>query len=187
MTILRTHALPQSIAGLGEVMQLSFLPRDFEGALRFWTEVVGAGPFFVIDHVKFESLSFRGQPCDIDVAVAIGYWGDIQIELAHQHNDAPSIYLPWQQEGREGLHHLCILVGDLEMARETCARAGAAIVQEGTMPKARGSFLYAQMKESEPLVEIIQPSGALLRAFAVMREAARGWDGSDPVRRSGRS
>ncbi len=185
MTVLRTHTLPSSIAGLGEVMQISLMASDFEGALRFWSEVVGAGPFFVIDHVVFDHVTYRDAPSPIDCAIAIGYWGDIQIEFAHQHNDAPSIFLPWQEEGREGLHHLGVLVGDLARARTVCLGAGATIVQEGAMPKGRGRFFYAQLDGLPPLIEVIEPHSSLLRRFAFMREAARNWDGSDPVRRVG--
>ena len=34
--------------------------------------------------------------------------------MIRQHNDAPSIYKAWRDEGREGLHHVCILVDDLQ-------------------------------------------------------------------------
>src|SRR5690606_23902147 len=39
------------ISRLGNVMQLAFVPRDFDAAVRFWTETMGVGPFFLNDHV----------------------------------------------------------------------------------------------------------------------------------------
>ena len=35
-----------SIARLGPIMQLAFVPADFGAALDYWTKVMGVGPFF---------------------------------------------------------------------------------------------------------------------------------------------
>lgn len=171
------------LAALGDVMQLSFMSRDFDAALRFWTEVVGAGPFFLTERVVAEELLYKGKPSPIDFRVAIGYWGDVQIEVIDQRNDAPSIYREWRDTGREGLHHVCILVDDLDVARAACAAAGADILQEGRLPAGVGRFVYAEPPGGpDVLVEIMEPGAAMLAAFSHMREAARGWDGLDPVR-----
>ena len=183
MTVLRTFALPESIARLGDIVQLAFMARDFEAALRFWSETMGAGPFFVVDHVRFGEARYRGAPAQLDLSVAIGYWGDLQIEFVHQHNDAPSIFRDWQKDGREGLHHVGILVGDIAMAERVCAGAGAPVELDGTMQGGRGRFFYARMAEPAPFLEVIEPGSKLLAAFRHMREAARTWDGRDPVRR----
>lgn len=185
MTVLRTFALPASIARLGDIVQLAFMARDFEAGLRFWSGTMGAGPFFVIDHVKFAEARYRGALARLDLAVGIGYWGDLQIEFVHQHNDAPSIFLDWQKDGREGLHHIGILVGDIAMAERVCADAGATVLLEGTMAGGRGRFFYAGMAEPAPFLEVIEPTGKLLKGFEYMRDAARNWDGRDPIRRTG--
>ena len=185
MTVLRTSALPASIAGLGDIVQLAFMWRDFEAGLRFWSGTMGAGPFFVIDHVEFGEVRYRGAPAELDLAVGIGYWGDLQIELVHQHNDAPSIFHDWQEDGREGLHHVGILVGDIAIAERVCADAGASVLLEGTMSGSRGRFFYARTAESAPFLEVIEPAGKLLKGFEYMRETARNWDGEQPIRRAG--
>ena len=95
------------------MFQLAYVPADFDAALKFWIETVGAGPFWALDHVKLDDLTYEGAPADVDFSMAIGYWGELQIELIRQHNDAPSIYKAWRDEGREGLHHVCILVDDM--------------------------------------------------------------------------
>ena len=180
---LRPPAIKGPLAELGEVMQLSFMSRDFDAALRFWTEVVGAGPFFLTERVVAEELLYRGEPSPIDFRVAIGYWGSLQIELIDQRNDAPSIYREWRDTGREGLHHVCILVDDLDHARAACAAADAPVLQEGRLPGGFGRFLYAEPPGGpDVLLEIMEPSAAMRGAFAHMQDAARQWDGRDPVR-----
>jgi methylmalonyl-CoA/ethylmalonyl-CoA epimerase len=105
------------IARLGPVMQMAYVPRDLDAALGYWTRTMGVGPFFRLEHIALDQAKYRGEAAEVDFSVCIAYWGDIQIELIEQHNDAPSIYKRWRDEGREGLHHVCIVVDDLQHAR----------------------------------------------------------------------
>jgi methylmalonyl-CoA/ethylmalonyl-CoA epimerase len=173
------------IASLGTVMQIAYVPADFDAALAFWTKTMGVGPFFALDHVKLEDVTYRGAPADIDFSMVIGYWGDIQIELIRQHNDAPSIYKAWRDEGCEGVHHVCILVDDMDLARDVCAQAGAVVVQQGKVAGG-GEVIYVDTGGGPgTMVEILKTGAGGREFFGMMRDAARGWDGTDPVRRLG--
>ena len=173
------------IASLGTVMQIAYVPADFDAALAFWTKTMGVGPFFALDHVKLEEVTYRGAPADVDFSMVIGYWGDIQIELIRQHNDTPSIYKAWRDEGREGVHHVCILVDDMALAREACAQAGAVVVQQGKVAGG-GEVIYVDTGGGPgTMVEILKTGAGGREFFGMMRDAARGWDGTDPVRRLG--
>jgi methylmalonyl-CoA/ethylmalonyl-CoA epimerase len=172
----------ETFAALGEVMQLAYVPADFDAALLFWTKTMGAGPFFALNHVKLEDTRYQGAPVEIDFSMALGYWGDIQIELIRQHNDAPSIYKAWRDAGREGLHHVCILVDDMAAARRASAEAGAVIAQEAKV-SGGGEVIYVDTGGGPgTMVEILKPGPGSRDFFAMMREAARGWDGRDPLR-----
>ncbi len=174
-----------AIAELGQVMQLAYVPADFDAALDHWTRVMGAGPFFALDHVQLEDLRYQGAPATIDFSMALGYWGDMQIELIRQHNDAPSIYKAWRDEGREGLHHVCILIEDMAHARHVCAAAGATVAQEGRLAGG-GEVIYVDTGGGPgTMVEILEPGPGTHGFFAMMREAARDWDGAEPLRRLG--
>jgi hypothetical protein len=175
-------APPALIAQLGAVMQIAFVPADFDAALRHWTETMGVGPFFRLDHVQLLNTRHEGEPVEIDFSIAISYWGDLQVELVQQHNDAPSIYKRWRDEGRDGLHHVCIVVDDLAEARAVCAAAGARVAQEAEVAGG-GAVIYVDTGAGPGgLVEIIQLPQSTLDGFAWMREQCRQWDGSDPVR-----
>jgi catechol 2,3-dioxygenase-like lactoylglutathione lyase family enzyme len=173
------------IADLGEVMQLAYVPADFDAALDFWVKVMGAGPFFALDHVKLIDLKYRGEASDVDFSMALGYWGDMQIELIRQHNDAPSIYKAWRDAGHEGLQHVCILVDDMAHARAVCAQAGAVVAQEGFVAGG-GEVIYVDTGGGPgTMVEILKPGPGSRDFFGMIRDAARGWDGSEPLRRLG--
>jgi len=174
-----------SIAKLGEVMQMAYVPADFEGALKYWTETIGAGPSFSIEHVKLKEVKYRGQSSGIDFSMMLGYWSDTQIELIRQHNDAPSIFKSWRGEGREGLHHVCMLVDDIAKARAVCEKTRVAIAQEAIVPGG-GEVIYVDTGGGRgTLVEILKPAPGTREFSTMMREAHRTWDGSEPVRRLG--
>jgi methylmalonyl-CoA/ethylmalonyl-CoA epimerase len=122
-------------------MQMAYVPADLDAALHFWTKTIGAGPFFAINHVKLERTQYRGQSTEIDFSIMLGYWGEMQIELVRQHNDAASIFKAWRDEGRQGLHHVCVLVDDMDSARSVCAAVGATILQEALVPNG-GEVVY---------------------------------------------
>lgn len=167
------------ISRLGTIMQMAWVPVDYDATLRYWTETMGVGPFFEMNHIQVEACHYRGQPADVDFSVAISYWGDMQIELVRQHNDTPSIYQTWLQQGREGLHHVCIVVQSMAQARALCAEAGAEVMQEIWLPGG-GEAIYVDL--GGLMVEMIDFPAQNLAVFADMKSAADSWDGSDPVR-----
>lgn len=174
-----------SLAALGPIMQLSYCPADYDAALAYWIGM-GAGPFFEMAHVRLDNLKFRGQPSAIDFSMALGYLGDIQIELIRQHNDAPSMYTEWRSEGREGVQHMCVLVDDIDAARRRVADVGGTVVQEGTLPDGQGAVIYVDIGGGPGTVmEYLQIGAAGHAGFAMMRDAHRTWDGSDPIRGRG--
>lgn len=173
------------ISGFGPSIQNAFVPANFDAALEWWIKVMGVGPFFLMPHVKFEELKYRGQTADIDMDVAIGYWGDTQVELIRQHNRAASIYQDWRDAGREGLHHTLQLADDMGAVRAAVARAGGEILQEGRV-SGGGEVIYADLGGGPgTMVEILKPGPGGHEFFAMMKAAAATWDGSDPVRRLG--
>ncbi len=174
-----------SLAGLGPVMQISFCPADYEAALQHWLSL-GAGPFFENHHVKLDEVKFRGAPSDVDFSMALGYFGDLQIELIRQHNDAPSMYTEWRAAGGEGVQHMCVLVDDIAEARRRVAAQGGTVIQEGTLPGGMGAVIYVDTGGGPGTVmEYLQIAEAGRQGFAMMRAAHRNWDGSDPIRGRG--
>lgn len=178
-------AVRDSLAALGPVMQLSYCPADYDAALAHWIRL-GAGPFFEMPHVRLDAVKFRGEPSPIDFSMALGYFGDIQIELIRQHNDAPSMYTEWRSAGREGVQHMCVLVDDIAHARRRVAAAGGTVIQEGELPGGAGAVIYVDTGGGPGTVmEYLQIGAAGRDGFRAMHAAHRGWDGRDPIRNRG--
>lgn len=72
---------PGPLKALGDIVQIAYLPSDFDAAVKYWTETMGVGPFFVLQNVHLGEMKYLGEPTDAVFSIAIGYWGDIQIEL----------------------------------------------------------------------------------------------------------
>lgn len=175
---------PVTFASLGDVMQLAFVPSDFDAALKHWTEVIGAGPFFLLPNMSLPGGRYRGEASDPVFTMALGYWGDMQIELIRPENDALSIYGGDYAVG-EGLHHVCLLVDSIAEARACCGEVGAEIIFEAPVGDT-GGVIYADPGSGPGnLVELLEPQAGTKELFAMMRDAARGWDGSQPLRSLG--
>jgi catechol 2,3-dioxygenase-like lactoylglutathione lyase family enzyme len=173
-----------TIVKLGPIMQLAYVPRDMDTAIEFWTKTMGAGPFFSLPHIAYKAARYRGEPSNVDFSVLLGYWGDVQIELIEQHDDSPSIYKSWLDAGREGLHHVCLVVDDIAHARAVCDQAGAKLEQEIFLEG--GEAIYVDTGGGAgTMVEILEPMPGFMDLCGMMRDAAKGWDGTDPVRSLG--
>lgn len=170
------------ISAIGPVMQIAFVPDDFDTALAHWTQVMGVGPFFLIENIKLPDSLYLKQPNECVFTIALAYWGDVQVELIRQENDAPSIYRG--VEGK-GLHHTCILTDDIAAARTIAEAAGARVLVEGRVDP-DGAVLYVDTAGGlGSIVEILQPATGTEGLFAMIKAASQGWDGSEPVRRLG--
>ena len=171
----------QSPRIFGPLMQVSYVVRDLDAAIRHWTAVMGVGPFFVLDHVGFDEIFYQGQPAAIDMAVAIAYSGGLQIELVQQHNAAPSIFRDFLARHGEGQQHVGVATDDLARDLEKLSARGVKPVQWG---RASNGTLFAYVETDlypGTMVEMVQLSPKLEKAFAAMRQAAETWDGVTAV------
>ena len=167
----------------GPVFQNAFVVEDLDAALLHWTHTMGVGPFWVFDHVQFSEVYYRGKPTNADMTAAMGYWGDLQIELVVQHNQAPSIYSEFLQRGYRGLQHMAVMTDDVDAHVQRLKPLGITPIQYG---KVKDGIRFAYVSSDfHPggMIELVEATDAIVGAFTFMREAARKWDGKDPVRR----
>ena len=170
------------ISAIGPVMQFAFVPKDFDAAVRHWTQTMGVGPFYLLENNLLGDGLFMGEPSTCVFSIAIAYWGDMQIELVRQENDAPSIY---RDAGGEALHHTCILTHDIEQARQIAIASGASVLVEGKVG-ADGYVLYVDTGGGPgTIVEILQSATGTEGLFAMIKAASVGWDGAEPLRKLG--
>ncbi|WP_239806189.1 VOC family protein [Croceicoccus hydrothermalis] len=171
-----------SLASIGEIMQLAYLPADFDDAIEYWTKTMGVGPFFLLENIQLGDMKYKGQPTDAVFSVAIAYWNDMQIELVRPENDAPAHYTG-EHAVHDRVQHVCIVVDDIEDAYRACRDAGAEILVEGTVGKS-GAVIYADPGFGPGgVVEYVKLDEGGAEFFAHIRNTAANWDGTDPLRK----
>lgn len=172
----------------GAVRQIAFVVRDLERALRYWTDTLGVGPFFVLRRLTPDEFRYHGAPSPPPcLTIALGNSGDLQVELIQQHDERPSAYRDFLAAGREGLQHVSSWLTraeyDATMARQLAA--GTVVAHEGAMAAAGLRFAYfaTDVTPGGPMYEIadaMEPQ--VYPLMAMIADAARGWDGRDAVR-----
>lgn len=165
----------------GPILQNGFAVRDWRSAADHWIEVMGVGPFYLMQHIEFDWCEYRGQVVELDLTVAIAYTGGQQIELVQQLNDAPSIYTEFLAHNEPGLQHMGVLVDDLQASLDE-RRLREKIIQQGRT-SAGIDFAYVETGgHNGTLLELIQAGPAVRQFFNSMRQAAETWDGTHPIR-----
>jgi hypothetical protein len=164
----------------GAVRQIGYIVRDLDHAVASWLSL-GVGPWYVLRAVP-QSALYRGQPCAVTLSVAFANSGDLQVELIQQEDDTPSIYTEFLASGREGFHQLAWWATDFEAAVRDAQAAGWPLVWSGGE---RGVTRYAYLEPpagAATIIEIMEVTAATDGMATLVREAAAGWDGSEPIR-----
>ncbi len=169
---------------LGRRMQVAFVVKDLDATLRFWTEVMGIGPFVVIEDATSDRRYFhRGEFSSVQATLAFSYVGETQIEIIQQNNAAPSPFTEFHAQGHEGLHHIAFWPKEFAAA---CAELEARGFESVCSIAAEGSSqrieYYAAPAHIGVMVEIAPVTPERTRYFDGIKRLADTWDGSRPIR-----
>ncbi len=167
------------------VVQIAYHVADVAEAARRMAAEMGAGPFFLAEHIPLESCVYRGQPVTFDHSSAYGQMGNVMVELFRQHNEGPSAVRDMFASGEEGLHHVACFVDDLAAATRHYEESGLALAQAAsTAVGVDFNFVDARPKLGH-MIELYEPSPILTGLYDMVREEAKNWDGRDPLRTLG--
>ncbi|MGB8503702.1 VOC family protein [Mycobacterium sp.] len=166
----------------GPVRQIGYVVEDFDAAIESWL-AAGVGPWFVLRGLKLQA-SYRGQPCEVTLTMGLANTGDLQVEVIRQEDATPSIYTEFLAGGREGFHQLAWWTADFDSALSDAQAAGWPVVWSGGEGGVR--FAYVEPPAGLATVfEISELTEGISGFNELIREAANGWDGSDPIRTLG--
>lgn len=163
------------------IMQVAFVVEDIHKAVEQWARQMRVGPFFLQEHVRYQSLTYRGAECGADVSLAFAFSGELQIELVCQHNEAPSIYRDAVAAAGYGAQHLGTLCADMAAELARFAALGIEPIQRGVSASGVETIFLPFQSGPAGVIELIQSSPQLDDAFALMRAAAAGWDGETAI------
>jgi catechol 2,3-dioxygenase-like lactoylglutathione lyase family enzyme len=168
-------------AGLGAPVQIAYAVPDARLAAQEWIERFGAGPFFVRPHIPVVDVVYRGQPSTFDHTSAYGQWGALMVELVQDHGTSPSVVRERYAPHESGLHHLAFIVGDLDEVTERLVAGGHTLAMTARTSNTRFHFVDAVATLGH-MIELYEESDRIRAFYEMVRAAADGWDGSDPIR-----
>ena len=175
-----------SLLGFGQpltgVFQMCYLVEDIEASMRRWVEQLNVGPWFLLEHFTGERGTYRGEPGDVDVALAMAHAGHMLVELIAPQR-RPAVGLPGgDRAGGYGFHHFGVgtLDYDAELARHR--EQGHELAFETWVPTG-GRVGYVDTTAELPgYLELIEMDDATDAAFTRFYAQSLAWDGTDPVR-----
>jgi methylmalonyl-CoA/ethylmalonyl-CoA epimerase len=167
---------------LGEPHHYAYVVEDIEATVNRLVEQLGAGPFFLIERVPVENVLSRGEPAEFVHNSAFGSCGGA-IELIEAVSLAPERVEERFSGPRPRVHHVAYVVPPTEVADLR------ASLDERGLPQ----YLSSQLGEVETTlhdasaalghdIEIHADNEGLHEFFGMVRGAAEGWNGSEPLR-----
>lgn len=116
----------------GEVIQVAYVVRDLDAAMRRHWEVCGIGPWHIyqFEAPKVRDYTYRGKPATHSCLIAVTFGDNTQVELM-QPVSGRSIYDEHLEKKGEGLHHVKLFCADCTAAVAEYERRGYPVIQSG--------------------------------------------------------
>ena len=167
----------------GEIRQVAYIVPDIEAAMQHWARVMGIGPWYYNPRVPIRNYFYKGQHYEPHNSVALANAGALQIELLQTRNDVPSMYRDFTRAGYQGVQHVAYWSESFDADLARAQAAGFEVCMGGEVGD-NGRFVYFEDKSGLPgtTIELSEVAGPKGKLFKLIREAALGWDGQDPVR-----
>ncbi len=167
----------------GSITQIAYVVDDLESALRRWTQLTGAGPFFVLAHLQFVEPRYRGQPTDIDASIALGYSGGLCVELIQQHNAVPSVFRELPARAGGGFHHWAVMTEQFDDDLARYREQGYVIAFSGAVAIGARFAYVDTVADLGGMLELIELTPPVRGLFDRLEKSAEAWNGSEPIRR----
>jgi hypothetical protein len=169
---------------LQPICQVAYFVADAVAAAQRHSRTFGSGPFFVFEHVPYKRNIHRGVEREFDHTTVIGQWGGVMVEFMQQHNHGPSMCHDMypRGSGRWGIHHVALVVDDVESTRLTLEAHGLPTVCEFHTTLDIPCFFADGLDTYGHFVEYYPRVPLLIHVHEMVANAAKGFDGSNPIR-----
>ena len=134
------------------VAQVGLVVRDLDRTVECYWRQFGIGPwhFYTYRRPLVKQMTYRGQPADYAMRIALAWIGPLRIELIEMAG-GDSVYADFVQEHGYGVHHFGVLVDDMDAALAQAAAAGLAMTMDGAGFGRDGDGHYAYLDTEEDL------------------------------------
>lgn len=166
------------------IIQTAYTTPNIEDSMADWTSRLNIGPWFLFEHFQFQWIKYRGQPCELDVTVALATSGGMMFELIQQNDAKPSVYREVQQARGHGFHHWAVAARPEEYDSVVAdyVKGGSALALEAAVAIGARAAYVDTLQTLGGMIEVIEVTPAVEGLFTMIQQASVGWDGTAPVR-----
>jgi len=128
-----------------KIAQLGFIFKDIKKQAKIWEELFNVPKFSFIPPHTIEYF-YRGKKTDVTVSQGFSRCFNLQLEFV-QHIEGESYHQEFLEKGKEGLHHISILVENLESYIKQFKKMGIEQISGGQ----RGKQVFAHFDTEDSL------------------------------------
>ena len=139
---------------------------DLDIAMKQATDLLGVGPFRVIEHVDLGDFRFEGEPAVLDHSAAFAQWGPIILELNLAHEVRPAALLAALGVAPGAVSHTSWYTDDLASEGEHMTGNGCALITT-SVGGAVANWFSGGPLFAHP-IEIHQPTAGVLGMWAAV-------------------
>ena len=160
------------------VRQIGYVVEDLDAAVAQWLQLTQRGPWTCFRNAVLEGR-LRDRPISVTIDVALGYIDGLEIELIAPRSPVSPYH---DTNGRllVGMHHVAWFTGDLQRSILEASQRGLQPVFEAGNPVTRVAYLESSTVPGQR-IEYIQYTADGLAGWQQRVEAARTWNGKDPI------
>jgi hypothetical protein len=128
------------------VAQIALVVKDLDASVRQYYHRFGIGPWHFYTYAKplVSRMTRNGEPTSYKMRIALSYLGPMRIELIEQ-VEGDTVYQEFIDRHGYGVHHMGILVDDMETALQNAAEAGFGMTMDGAGFGLDGDGHYAYL------------------------------------------
>ena len=164
------------------VRQLAYIVDDVRAAALAHHRTFGSGPYYIADHIPLKRSRYRGEDTVFDHSAAYGQWGSVMIEFMCQHNDAPSAIHDMYPRGREGFHHIALIVKSMAQARSELEARGFEEALYAEMLDGFEFIMFDARASHGHFIELYEGTDRLVGFYDMIAQASVHFKGEDVLR-----
>ena len=148
------------------IAQVAIIVADLEEAVENYWRMFGINDwhFYTYGKPLVKSMTYRGQPGEYKMRIALSYLGPMRIELIEM-VEGDTIYADFVKEHGYGVHHFGVLVDNMQVAIAEAEATGLTMTQDGAGFGLDGDGHYAYLDTEDKIgftIELIErPKGRI--------------------------
>jgi hypothetical protein len=159
---------------LGPVAQAAYLVTDIHKAMAQWSRTLDVPLFQYLPNIPCADVTYRDEPADFNLSTAIGYSGDLQIELLLMDEATAPHYPEFYRNGANKLHHYQVRAADIDTVLRERNWQDKVLLRGKALAGMEFCFVDAGLPDGS-LLEIVSASAATYAFMDKFKQLSNTW------------